>query len=68
MTEADRDRIRAKQDKLIALAINQNIDLELQISANHPGSPKLNQLIPCIHPEWESVIDWAIRYIEEGSY
>lgn len=58
------ERIRAKQDKLIALADKYGYDHSLQISAAYAGSPTISELVPYIWPNWEGVIDDAIGYME----
>jgi len=60
MTDKDRDRIRAKQDRLLELAENRYPD-HFQISAMDAGSPTISQLRTGLHPSWESTIDNAIR-------
>jgi hypothetical protein len=64
MSDQDRDRIRAKQDRLIDLAIAKHIHLDLQISGEYAGAPTIRNLINVLWPDWESVIDSAITYLE----
>ncbi|KKM27816.1 hypothetical protein LCGC14_1570910 [marine sediment metagenome] len=63
MTNKDADRIRAKQDRLLALA--KSSPREYRISADYPGSPTLEQLERYVFPEWETLVDRMIRYLTE---
>ncbi len=58
MTNRDANRIRAKQDKLLALA--KNSPREYRISADYPDSPTLDQLQRFVYPEWETLVDRMI--------
>ena len=66
---ATRDRLRAKQDTLLQLALGRGESFSdgMRI-ASHPGAPTLGQLRPFIHPDWELEIDAAIRYLKTGSW
>ena len=66
MKDSNRDKLRKKQDKLLDLAHMLGIDTQLQIDSNYAGSPKLCDLVNCIHPDWEKSIDYAIRYMESN--
>ncbi len=57
-----RDRLRSKQDKLLALVAKNGIDESLHLT-NHPASPRLEQLHRFIYPDWEAFIDFAIKDI-----
>jgi len=63
MTNADRDRIRNKQNQLLDIALDKGIDMQLQIDGQYAGSPMLCQLVDSIWPEWEASIDRAIRHL-----
>ena len=59
-----RDKLREKQNRLLALAKAQNIPDSLQLSINYPGSPKLHELRDYLFPEYEAAIDSTIAYLE----
>lgn len=65
MDDITRDRVREKQDRLLALAESMNLDQDLQITQEWAGSPTLRQLRGLLYPEFEDAIDYAINYLEE---
>ena len=62
MTNADRDRLRRKQDTLIDLALHRGTDLALRVAA-HEKAPTLRQLETMVWPEWEQSIDRCIKQL-----
>ena len=64
MTDEDRDRIRAKQDRVIALVERHHINEDLAISTHYVGSPTTRQLRTLLWDAWEPAIDSAISYLE----
>jgi hypothetical protein len=63
LTAEDRDRIRAKQDKVLRLYAkdtprNPHI-------ANYTWSPHLLDLVDTIFPDWEAELDYAIKLAED---
>jgi hypothetical protein len=62
MTRQDRDRVRAKQDRLLELSAK--VPRDYRIAAGYPGSPTLLQIASTLYPEWETVIDQAILDLE----
>jgi hypothetical protein len=65
MTMQDRDRLRAKQDELIALAERAGYHEDLQISTEWPGSPTIRELRQILYPEFEDAINYAISYLKQ---
>jgi hypothetical protein len=63
MSDNDRARLREKQDRLLDLAARMGMALDLQISADAPGSPTLRDLATYVFQEWEYAIDSAIEYL-----
>jgi len=59
----DRCWLRAKQDRIIALAEAKGISEDLVISYMHPGCPTIRELRPYLWPQWEAAIDSAISYL-----
>lgn len=57
-------RVRAKQDKLIALVERRHLCEDLQISSYYAGSPTVRQLRSYVWPEWENAIEDTIAYLE----
>jgi len=64
MTEANRDALREKQNRLIELVEQHGMCLDLQISAEDAGSPTVRELGVYLFSEWEAVIDTQIRWLE----
>ncbi len=64
MADNDRDRLRAKQNRLLELAKGRYAD-NIQISGEAAGSPTIGQLRGCIFPQWEYAIDLAIESMEK---
>jgi len=65
MNDTDRDRLRQKQDHLLALAFAKIRDPErLHISTDAPGSPTVGELKTMLFPQWEHTIDDTINYLE----
>jgi len=58
-----RDRIRTKQDKLIALAEQFHSPEDLPISSMQHGAPTIAQLRQCLYAEFEPSIDSAIAHL-----
>lgn len=63
-TNEVRERIRKKQDKLIALAEKRKIPDYYQAHADFPGSPTIAKMRQYIYPEWERAIDAGIMALE----
>jgi|GEM_PF-4076013 hypothetical protein len=55
MTDADRDRCRLEQDRLIALCEELGFDLSLPF-CSLPGAPTVARLLVAIYPEWLGAI------------
>ncbi len=62
MNNQDRDRIRAKQDRLLELSAK--VPRDYRIAADCPGSPTLLQIASTLYPEWETMIDQSILDLE----
>jgi len=67
MTDADRRRIRADQDRLIALVEARGDDEQLPITTD-AGAPTVRQLRLAIFPEWHAATMRVAAQLEaEGS-
>lgn len=65
MTNKDRDRLRRKQDRLLAReiprAVHAGIDpSKVLLSREYPEGPSLGDLAECIFPQYEATIDNAL--------
>lgn len=60
-----RDRIRAKQDRILAICKARNIPDDTQVSEMFAGSPTVGQLRHCIYPQFEPALDCALQALNQ---
>lgn len=63
MSDEERERLRAKQDRIIELASRHNINPDLRITYQWEGTPTIWQLRDTLWPEFEAAIDYAIEIL-----
>jgi len=63
MNENDRNRIRAKQDRIIELAAAKGLAFDLRIATRYAGSPTLQELRHTLWPKFEPALDSALAYL-----
>ena len=65
MTDAERDKLRAKQDVLVAYC-TPKYPGHYRISASELESPTVDNLREFIYPEWEWLIDQQIELAKDS--
>jgi hypothetical protein len=61
MNAAIRNRVRAKQDRILAVCAQRGIEDDTQVSEAFAGSPTVGQLRHCIWPQFEAALDYALN-------
>lgn len=65
MTDADRQRIREKQNKLLTYCKTKGYPDNYKISCSHPGCPTFEELKTAVYPDWEWLLDYQLDLADQ---